>query len=229
VLSAYFTPMTAIIKERSGTLDKFIGDAVMAFWGAPAPVADHAAQACAAALDMARAMGELHRQWEALGFPRLHARVGIHSGTVVAGNVGSREQMNYTCLGDTVNLASRLESVNKHYGTAILVSGETREKLPPRFVTRRVDAIRVKGRAAPVEIFELLGVEGGVSPWAGLYEEALAVYAGRDFTQAARLFERVLEERPGDGPAGVLLARCREYALADPGPSWDGVHVMESK
>lgn len=229
VLSGYFAPMTAIIKENSGTFDKFIGDAIMAFWGAPVRDEHHAQNACRAALAMGRAMDDLRNRWKDQGYPMLHARIGIHSGKVVAGNVGSREQMNYTCLGDTVNLASRLESVNKYYGTGILLSGETRALLGPGFITRKVDAIRVKGRARPVEIHELLDLGDCPPPWAALHESGLAAYAALDFTGAADMFARVLDMKPGDGPAALLLRRCRTLRESPPDAQWDAIHVMESK
>nr|WP_243360135.1 adenylate/guanylate cyclase domain-containing protein [Fundidesulfovibrio terrae] len=229
VLSEYFTPMTAIIKENSGTLDKFIGDAIMAFWGAPLRDNLHAPHACRAALGMERALKDLRDQWEAQGVPGLYARIGIHSGKVVAGNVGSREQVNYTCLGDTVNLASRLESVNKLYGTGILVSGETRTLLGSEFILRPVDAIRVKGRAKPVEIFELVGLSEPQPQWAVIYEKGLQAYRTQDFGRAQILFAQVLEQKTKDGPSTVMLDRCRSFALTPPGPEWDAVHVMESK
>ena len=229
VLSGYFAPMTAVIKEHSGTLDKFIGDAIMAFWGAPLRDENHARNACRAAVAMGRAMDELRNQWQDRGYPLLHARIGIHSGKVVAGNVGSREQMNYTCLGDTVNLASRLESVNKFYGTGILLSGETRALLGPGFITRKVDVIRVKGRARPVEIHELLDLGDSPPRWVQLHESGLAAYAARDFPRAADMFASVLDMKPGDGPATLLLKRCRTLIESPPDAQWDAIHIMESK
>ena len=229
VLSGYFAPMTAVIKENSGTFDKFIGDAIMAFWGAPLRDEHHAEKACRAALAMGRAMDDLRKQWQDQGYPMLHARIGIHSGKVVAGNVGSREQMNYTCLGDTVNLASRLESVNKYYDTGILLSGETRALLGPGFITRKVDAIRVKGRARPVEIHELLDLGDSPPLWAAQHESGLAAYAARDFSGAADMFASVLDMKPSDGPAALLLRRCRTLIASPPDAQWDAIHVMESK
>jgi adenylate cyclase len=125
LLNDYFTPMTQVIMAYQGTLDKYIGDALMALWGAPVPLADHALRACRAAIDMEQTMTELQAAWQAQGLPNLMARIGLHTGPVVAGNVGSRDRFNYTVLGDTVNLASRLEGVNKAYGTRILLSEET--------------------------------------------------------------------------------------------------------
>jgi len=228
-LSGYFAPMTAIIKENSGTLDKFIGDAIMAFWGAPHPDESHASHACRAALSMVKTLDDLRGSWKAQGLPGLFARIGIHSGKVIAGNVGSREQVNYTCLGDTVNLASRLESVNKHYGTGILVSGETRKLLGAEFVLRRVDSIRVKGRNAPVEVFELLSMGEPFPAWITTYESGLYAYATQNFDQAQALFAQVLEQRPEDGPSKVMYERCQNFILIPPEPGWDSVHVMESK
>ncbi len=159
-LNEYFTPMTNIILEHRGGLDKFIGDAVMAFWGAPLPLENHAQYACEAALKMKETMAGLREGWRQRRLPLLEARMGIHSGPVVAGNVGSRERFNYTVLGDTVNLASRLEGANKFYGTSILISEDAVQLAGPSFLMRELDLIRVKGRQAPVKIYELIGKRG---------------------------------------------------------------------
>ncbi|MFP5258634.1 MAG: CHASE2 domain-containing protein, partial [Acidobacteriota bacterium] len=164
ILNACFTPATAIVLSSGGTLDKFIGDAVMAFWGAPLPLADHAARALGAALAMREAVSSLSREFAAKGLPELRARLGLATGPAVVGNVGSRERFDYTILGDTVNLASRLESLNKYYGTDILLSAPARAAAGAAFPCRAVDTVRVKGRAGAVTVYEPLGRAGEPLP-----------------------------------------------------------------
>ena len=165
-----FSPLTEIILAHQGTLDKFIGDAIMAFWGAPLPLQDHAVKACQAALAMQRAMDSLESRWQGKGLPKLRTRIGMHSGPLVAGNVGSRERFNYTVLGDTVNLASRLEGVNKVYGTEILMSEEVHRRVVGRFLVRELDLVRVKGRVEPVTIYELLAEASADEPeWVRIF------------------------------------------------------------
>lgn len=230
LLNAYFTPATAIILASGGTLDKFIGDAIMAFWGAPLPLADHAARALGAALDMRRDLAAFARESAARGLPRFEARMGLHTGAVVVGNVGSRDRFDYTVLGDTVNLASRLESLNKYYGTGLLVSRAVREAAGEGFLFREVDTVRVKGRAEAVAVFEPLGRAGEVSPVpAALFEAALARYRRRDFAGALTGFSAARAACPGDGPSGVLAARCRAFLAAPPPEDWDGSFAPGAK
>ena len=148
LLNEYFSAMTEIILAHQGTVDKFIGDAIMAFWGAPLPLADHAMLACEAALEMQAAMRPLKEAWEAQGFPRISARIGLHTGPVVAGNVGSKKRFNYTVMGDTVNLAARLERGNKFYGTEIMLSEATYRRLANTFLVRELDLVQVRGRVS---------------------------------------------------------------------------------
>ncbi len=188
-LNEYFTPMTNIILEHRGALDKFIGDAIMAFWGAPLPLENHARYACDAALKMQETIAGLRAGWRERGLPLLEARMGIHSGPVVVGNVGSRERFNYTVLGDTVNLASRLEGANKFYGTTILISEDTFRLAGPAFLARRLDLIRVKGRQTPVKIYELIGKGGEKDlPFLDTFAEGLAEYKNRLWDRAELLF-----------------------------------------
>jgi adenylate cyclase len=222
LLSEVFAPLTEIIKGEHGTLDKFIGDAIMAFWGAPLPQPDHAVRACRAALAMQQKLREISETLGRRSGAVVHARIGLHSGTLVVGNVGSREQFNYTCLGDTVNLASRLESANKVYGSEILLSGETAAQLDGSLVVRQLDRLRVKGRAEATTVFELLAGQPQ-SAWLNRFERARTEYAAGNFAAAAALFEEILEEWPDDRPSRELLRRCRAFLEVPPAPEWDGI------
>jgi adenylate cyclase len=231
LLNDYFTPMTRIIMANRGTLDKYIGDALMALWGAPVPLPDHALRACRAALEMEQAMAGLQTTWQGQGLPLLVARFGLHTGPVVAGNVGSRERFDYTVLGDTVNLASRLEGVNKVYGTRILLSEETSRRVKDSLLVRELDLVQVKGRGRPVTIYELVGAaaSGGSLAWLTAFAAGLEAYRRRQWQEATRAFAEVLQLKPGDRPAQVFIERCRAYTAAPPPPDWQGVFILESK
>ncbi len=230
LLNEYFSPLTQIILAHRGTLDKFIGDAIMAFWGAPLPLADHAVQACRAALAMQAAMAELRPGWQARGLPQLTARLGLHTGPLIAGNVGSRERFNYTVLGDTVNLASRLEGVNKLYGTEILCSEAVQRLVAGQFLMRHLDAIRVKGRMQPVNVFELLGEAADAEPeWLKIFGAGREAYQAGDWDGAAGHFLEVLRLRPEDKPSQAFLSRVRHYREHPPATDWQGVFTLESK
>lgn len=231
LLNEYFTPMTEIILAAEGTLDKYIGDAIMALWGAPVPMPDHALKACQAALKMQAAMVGLQAEWEAQGLPRLTARLGLHSGPVVAGNVGSRERFNYTVLGDTVNLAARLEGVNKVYGTRILLSEDTGRLVRDTLLLRELDLVQVKGRAQPVAVYELLGdlPPEEPPPWLARFASGLRLYRQRRWEEAYQAFGEVLRLRPDDQPSLVFRERCRIYAASPPGDDWQGVFILDAK
>lgn len=157
-LSAYFEVVTAAISGEGGTIDKFIGDAVMAFWGAPAPVEDPALKACAAALRVARRMRNMNLLWGLAGKPRFSVRIGLHRGTALVGNIGSTDRLSYTAVGDAVNVASRLEGVNKQFGTTICLSEDVYAAVKGRIAVRALDAVKVKGREQAVQAYELLGI-----------------------------------------------------------------------
>lgn len=229
LLNEYFTPMTRIILEHQGTMDKYIGDAIMALWGAPVHLRDHALKACEAALDMRAAMEELQKVWRSHGWPPLKARLGLHSGPVVAGNIGSLELFNYTAIGDTVNLASRLEGANKVYGTTILISDSTCRQVEGIMV-REVDLIQVKGREQPVAIYELLGRQVDERPeWLEIFAAGREAYKRQDWEEAQDRFQSVLRLQPGDRPAQIFLERCRRFKEQPPPPDWQGVYILESK
>jgi adenylate cyclase len=226
-LNEYFTPMTNIILEHRGGLDKFIGDAVMAFWGAPLPLENHAQYACEAALKMKETLAGLREGWRQRRLPLLEARMGIHSGPVVAGNVGSRERFNYTVLGDTVNLASRLEGANKFYGTSILISEDAAQLAGPSFLTRELDLIRVKGRQAPVKIYELIGKRGETGvPFLDVFAMGLAAYRNRLWDLAELHFGSIVSQDPA---SKTYLERCRLYKTDPPPENWDGVFTQKTK
>ncbi len=232
-LADYFGAVSEEILASGGTVDKYIGDAVMAFWGAPAPTPDHATAACVTALRNQAALRSLRERWRAEGKPPLSARIGLHTGEVLVGNIGSAARLNYTVMGDPVNLASRLEGLNKYYGTEVLVSEQTFREAQAVVRARPVDWVAVKGKAEAVQVYELLGLIdeplSDADEIAGLSAQALALYRGRDWDGAIRLFEQVLLLRPGDGPAGLLLSRCRAHRDKPPAKEWDGVHRMEGK
>jgi len=231
LLNDYFSPMTQIIMEHQGTLDKYIGDAIMALWGAPVTLPDHALRACQAALEMEKTMAELQEEWKIQGLPPLTARIGVHSGSVVAGNVGSRDRFNYTVLGDTVNLASRLEGVNKVYGTRILLSENTCSQVKDLLLVRELDLVQVKGRGQPVTIYELLGPRppDGKPPWLDYFAAGLQLYRTRQWEEASQAFNEALRLKPHDRPSQVFLGRCRFFAVAPPPSGWQGVFVLEGK
>jgi adenylate cyclase len=180
---------------------------------------------------MQRAMVELQAGWHLRGLPPLTARIGIHSGPAVAGNVGSRDRFNYTVMGDTVNLAFRLEGVNKHYGSDILLSQATRDLAGDAFLVRELDLVKVKGREQPVTIYQLLGPRRAEGEPAGpaRFAAGLAAYRAQDWSQAADRFQQALQETPDDFAARLFLNRCRHYLKHPPPPDWQGVYVMKEK
>jgi adenylate cyclase len=233
LLGEYFQAYSTQIVASGGTVDKYIGDAIMAFWGAPLPQPRHALEACTAALRGRERMQELRQKWAAEGRPALFTRIGIHTGEVLVGNIGSPARLNYTVMGDAVNLASRLEGLNKVYGTDILLSESTYREAGPDLIARPLDWVSVKGKTEAVLVYELLGLRGESDQTCVELTEvcgrALQCYRSRDWAGAIGLFEQACALRSGDAPAQLLIDRCRAYQAAPPGPSWDGVHHMETK
>jgi adenylate cyclase len=231
LLGGYFDEMTRVISERRGTVDKFIGDAIMAFWNAPDEVGDHAVRACEAALACQRKLDEMKRSDPALR--GVSARIGISTGEALVGNIGSSGRMNYTAMGDTVNLAARLESLGKTYGTAILVSGACREAAKATIVMRAIDVVAVKGKKQGVKVYEPLALvrehDEQAESVAALSERAMDAYLSRRFGEARRVFEEILTVLPGDRAATVLCERARDYERVPPAGDWSGAHVMTEK
>lgn len=225
LISRFLDLAARAVAAHGGTVDKFIGDAVMAFWGAPHADADHALHACEAALAILAAVQTAGLTDDA-GRP-LAVRIGVQTGPAVVGNVGSEARLDYTALGDTVNLASRIEGLNKLYGTAILVGGPTADALASRIHLREVDTIAVYGRMDATTVFEPLA--GPPGDWALAYAEGLALYRERRWPEAEARFAAADRLRPGD-PASVALAgRCRAFAANQPGADWRAVHVLGGK
>jgi adenylate cyclase len=215
MLSDYLGAMSYAIGAEKGTVDKFIGDAVMAFWGAPEYNENHAVDACRAALRCLAVMRELRAAWRTQKRPEFRARIGINTGRVVVGNIGSPDRLNYTVVGDPVNLASRLEGLNKQYGTELLISQTTYELAKYDIVARRLDDVTVKGRDEAVKIYELLAItddngEAAGFEWVAVFEAALDRYAAKDWAEAGRGFERVIALRGDDAPSRLYLERLAE-------------------
>ncbi|MBK6658097.1 MAG: GAF domain-containing protein [Proteobacteria bacterium] len=234
LLNEYFSEMVEIVFEHHGILDKFIGDAVMAVFGTPFASEHDADNAVKAALGMQRALAEFNVRQAAAGKPHLEARIGINSGDVVAGNIGSTRRMDYTVVGDGVNVAARLESANKYLGTGILISAATRAQLKDEYRVREIDWLRVSGKHEPLAVFEVRGhgpqsAPAGESELLDRYARGLAAYRARDWRAATAHFEAVLAIAVDDQPARLLLARTMRFAEQAPPPDWDGVWGMSGK
>lgn len=222
LLGDYFGAMSAAIQAHGGTIDKFIGDGVMAFWGAPAYDEEHPLHACLAALDCQAAMDRLRKEWTSKGLPAPRLRIGLTSGRVVVGNFGSADRLNYTVIGDPVNLAARLEGMNRNYGTGILISKECRELVKYDVLARRVDVVKVKGKDEQTTLYELLAARdenGRVSgfDWVEAYEAGCSLMSERRWTEAGEAFRRALDAKGGDdGPARMHLDRIAQELAAEP-------------
>jgi adenylate cyclase len=230
LLASYLDTMSREVSGHGGTIDKFIGDAVMAFWGAPAADADHAVHACRAALACQRALRGSGLADDS-GRP-LRVRIGVNSGDMLVGNIGSELRLNYTVIGDAVNVASRLEGANKEYGTEIIIGEETRRLAGDTIHVREIDRLMVYGRAGGIAIYELLDMaEHEVTPpdWVALYASGLAAYRKRDFPTAIGFFRRVLAARASDQPARIMLERCSLYLRSPPADDWQATNAMKAK
>ena len=237
LLNEYLTEMTQIVFRHSGTLDKYIGDAVMAFWGAPFEEPGHATNGCHAALEMMARLKEMQSKWRAEGRPVLDIGVGLSTGVASVGNMGSALRYGYTALGDTVNLSARLEGLNKDYGSHILLSEATYAEVnDPLLIFRELDLIRVKGKLQPITLYELVASRGtpegdapGLEERIEMFSQGRACYRERRWQDAQIIFEKLLERWPEDGPARMYANRCREYLVTGPEENWDGVYVMTHK
>lgn len=232
-LNEYLDAMSEIILKSEGTVDKYIGDAIMAFWGAPIPQADHAIRACIAALEYQATLSELNRSWERKKKVTFPARIGINTGELLVGNIGSKNRFDYTVIGDTVNLASRLEGANKLFGTDILISESTYKAAKDHIEVREIDLIAVKGKKKPVRIYELMARSGQLTnkqeKLKEHFEEGLEQYQNQRWKEAIKAFSLALKLAPGDGPAQCYLERCEGYSINPPAKNWDGVFVLKTK
>ena len=227
-LSEYFDCIAAIIHRHGGTIDKYIGDSVMAFWGAPARDSRQAEHACTAALEIEAAVKKLNTRWVTENSDQFKTRIGINTGISLIGNFGSSDRFNYTAVGDSVNLASRLEGLNKIYGSEVIVSESTVAVAGKGFIFRPLDLVAVKGRKKSVRIFQLLGRADDqkaeqFNRLVQMAEKALESYLNRQWRESYEQFQQILEILPEDAAAEMYLTRCRELHDRPPGPDWDGV------
>ncbi len=234
LLNSYLTPMTDIVYKYDGTLDKYIGDAIMAIFGAPVATDDHASRACYVCLEMMESLRGLQEGWRAQGLPELDIGIGLNSGWVSAGNMGSSQRFDYTVMGDNVNLASRLESINKQYGTNIIISESTYDVAQNDVYVREMDLVRVKGKREPVKIYELLGKGKNPSadhaPLVELFHQAIYLYRAQKWDEAIAIFERVRADiKANDYASGMYIDRCEKMRGEALGPDWDGVFTMTTK
>jgi adenylate cyclase len=232
LLNEYLTAMTDVVFKYDGLLDKYIGDAIMAVFGAPLDQPDHALRACRTGIEMMSELRRLREKWAAEGRPDVNIGVGINTGDMVVGNMGSEMRFDYTVMGDSVNLASRLEGTNKEYGTNIIISEFTYEIVKDDLLCRELDAVRVKGKKLPVRIFELLGDKKDAAQWqefVGRFETGLAKYRTGLWDEAIAAFRGVLDVKPADFPAKLYIDRCEALKEHPPVGEWDGVFTMTKK
>ena len=229
LLNAYLSEMTDIILDLGGTLDKYEGDAIIAFWNAPVDQPDHALRACRAALRCRKRLAELREGFRDRYGHEVRMRIGVNSGPAVVGNMGSERRFDYTAMGDTMNLASRLESAGKIYGVSTLVGEETERRVRDEILAREVDVIRVVGKKQPIRVFELLGEKGAVAAEefekADRFGRALETYRAQRFSEATAMFEAIA----GDPVAAIYAGRARLSAASPPPGDWDGVYELDKK
>ncbi len=232
IINVFLTEVGDFIPKWDGTIDKFEGDAIMAFWGAPIPLENHAKLACYATLEMQEHLKKCNKTFRANNRPELHVRFGLNTGLVIVGNLGSTTRFDYTVMGDPVNLASRLEGVNKIYGSQIIISEDTYQMCQDSIEVRELDWITVIGREKPVVIYELLGraksLPKRMQALRQCYLKGLEEYRNERWGNALRLFQKCLTIIPDDQPSRVFISRCKEY-LETPPTTWDGVYQMRSK
>jgi adenylate cyclase len=235
-LSEYLEVVSQILTAESATIDKYIGDAVMAFWGAPNEDARPTERACISALRCQQAIAKMNEKWIQEGKPPLPTRFGVHVGTTVVGNIGSADRMNYTIIGDSVNFAARLEAVNKRYGTWTLVSDDVIEEVGNVFLTRPIDIVAVKGKTKGVGIHELIATRQG--PLAASDEEiqlceqtatAFGLYLSRRWEEALLVLETISQRWPEDQVTDMMIRRCRAFLVEPPPEDWTGVMVLKEK
>ncbi len=234
MLNSYLTEMSNIIIENGGTIDKYIGDAIMSFWGAPLSDADQAFNACASAINMQRKLTALHTKWIHYGRPVVNQRIGINTGRAVVGNMGAETRLNYTAIGDAVNLAARLEGVNKEYGTRLLMSDYTYRKVHDRVLSREMDLVVVMGKSEPVRIYELIALADEVQTDATkkfleFYHSGLEAYKKRAWKSAIDQFNQALSIRRDDIVSNIYIQRATLFTDAPPPDDWNGVFIMTKK
>ena len=234
LLNEYLDEMTSIVLKYEGMLDKYVGDAVMAFWGAPLPQKDHAIRTCYAALDMQKRLSELRVKWKKEGKPELAARCGVNTGIVIVGNMGGKDRFDYTVIGDSVNLASRLEGANKQYESKIMISEMTHNHVKGKVIVRELDMIQVKGKTEPVKVYELLGrsdmkMADTDKRALELYHEGLKLYRDRKWEEAIAYMQQAHSLDSKCYVAQIYTQRASLYQISPPPDDWNGVFVMATK
>ncbi len=228
LMNSYLTEMTDIIMKYEGTVGKFVGDAIISFFGAPLPFEDHAKRACLVSLEMQKRLQELREQ----GKQELYVRIGLNTGPMVVGNMGSKSRMDYTVTGDSVNLASRLEGANKQYGTYSMISESTYNATREFVEVRKLDRIRVVGKAVPVTVYELLCAKGELDPQykkqIALFHDGLSYYLEQQWDKAINCFQDILE-KSSDPPSTIYIERCKKFKSKPPESNWDGVFCLTEK
>lgn len=234
LMNDYLTPMTDVVLKHGGTVDKYMGDAIMAFWNAPLDQEDHAVRASNTCLDMMKKLKELQKVWDDAGVPKIDIGIGLSSGRVIVGNMGSNTRFDYTAMGDTVNLGSRLEGLNKEYGTHVIVPKYTYEEVREHFILRELDSVRVKGKEIPIHIYELMGRNDAenaekLRETAKYFEDGLRAYRAMNWDMAEEYFKKTLEVNPGDKTSEIFLKRVEHLRTDKLSDNWDGVFVMTKK
>ena len=234
LLNEYLDEMTGIVLKHEGTLDKYEGDAIMAFWGAPIAQKDHALRTCLASLEMQKRLAVLRPNWKKQGKPALEVRIGLNTGVMIVGNMGGRDRFDYTVIGDSVNLASRLEGANKQYGSSIMISDFTYQHVKEHVAVRELDLIQVKGKTEPVKVWELLGtadmaMTDNQKQSLEIYHEGLRLYRERGWQEAIAYFQQARQLDPACHVAEIYEQRANLYQLNPPPAEWNGVFVMTTK
>ncbi|MEE4357661.1 MAG: CHASE2 domain-containing protein [Desulfococcaceae bacterium] len=233
ILNEFLTEMTDIVLRYEGTVDKFEGDAIIAFFGAPNHIENHALVACKASIDMQKRLAVLREKWKKENKPEMKMRIGMNTGMAVVGNMGSKNRMDYTMIGDTVNTAARLEGMNKVYGIYTLISESTRKEAGAAILCRELDLVGVVGRKEPLRVYEVVdypeNADENLNRLLQYYAQGLSAYRASDWKEAIGCFEKVLEISPEDGPGRTMLQRSREYAENPPEPDWGGIYTAKSK
>lgn len=234
ILGEYFQVMNEIIEKHHGTVDKYVGDSIMAFWGAPTPQNDHSLNACKAALEMQETFPSLWKKMNPEHRALLKQRIGVNSGLAIVGNIGAPDRMDYTAIGDQVNLASRLENLNKFYGTKILIGEATASAIKDQMLVRPIEKVSVKGKAQSSIVYELIGIKGKASAETlkalAVYEKGLSLFQNRQFVEAEKVFEEAnLLFGGNDSVSKILIAQCQEFQRTPPPENWNGTIVMREK
>jgi adenylate cyclase len=232
LLNEYLTEMTSIIIKDQGLVDKYMGDGIMAFWGAPLDQKNHAEMACSSSLEMMDKLKDLQKKWKKEGIPSFNIGIGLNSGDAIVGNMGSSTRFDYTAMGDNVNLASRMEGLNKVYGTNIIISEKTHKIVKDKFESRKLDAVKVKGKKKPILIYELISHKDNTSKkqrdFIKLYETGLEFYFKKKWKESIKSFQASIK-LIDDNASNIFITRCQEFLKNPPSKDWDGVWEMETK